>query len=170
MSTADGLLLAIANALSHDLYYKIIDPRADTKTRLIVARVLLLVIGAAGAFVASLKLTGILGAVAWAFCFANSGLFFPLVLGVWWKRANRYGAIAGMIGGFGAGAAYLYYVQFAGGTPVAGIDGLRFGMIGMPVSLILMVVVSLITPSPNEEIMKMVDTIRIPGGDTVVNR
>ncbi|TDJ21630.1 MAG: cation acetate symporter, partial [Gammaproteobacteria bacterium] len=81
MSTADGLLLAIANALSHDLYYKIIDPSADTKTRLIVARVLLLVIGAAAAFVASLKLTSILGAVAWAFDFAASGLFFPLVLG-----------------------------------------------------------------------------------------
>ena len=89
MSTADGLLLAIANALSHDLYYKIIDPMADTKKRLIVARVLLVVIGAAGALVASLKLTGILGAVAWAFNFANSGLFFPLVLGVWWKRATN---------------------------------------------------------------------------------
>ena len=61
MSTADGLLLAIANALSHDLYYKIIDPKAETKTRLVVARVLLIVIGAAGALVASLKLTGILG-------------------------------------------------------------------------------------------------------------
>ena len=59
MSTADGLLLAIANALSHDLYYKVIDPKADTSRRLVVARVLLLFIGAAGAFVASLKLTSI---------------------------------------------------------------------------------------------------------------
>ncbi len=116
MSTADGLLLAIANALSHDLYYKIIDPKADTKTRLVVARILLLAVGAAGAFVAAMKLTSILGAVAWAFCFANSGLFFPLVLGVWWKRANRQGAVAGMIGGFGAGAWYLYMVQFGGMT------------------------------------------------------
>jgi cation/acetate symporter len=91
MSTADGLLLAMANALSHDLYYKIIDPKAETRKRLLTARILLLVIGAAGALVASLKLTGILGAVAWAFCFAMSGLFFPLVLGVWWKRANREG-------------------------------------------------------------------------------
>ncbi|MEL0113254.1 MAG: sodium:solute symporter family protein, partial [Rickettsiales bacterium] len=99
MSTADGLLLAIANALSHDLYYKIIDPKADTKLRLVVARVLLIGIGALAAFVASLKLTGILGAVAWAFCFACSGLFVPLVLGVWWKRANRQGAIAGMVCG-----------------------------------------------------------------------
>ena len=99
MSTADGLLLAIANALSHDLYYKIIDPKAETKTRLVVARVLLIVIGAAGALVASLKLTSILGAVAWAFDFACSGLFFPLVLGVWWKRANRQGANRGDAGG-----------------------------------------------------------------------
>ena len=167
MSTADGLLLAIANALSHDLYYKIIDPKADTKTRLIVARIMLVLIGAAGAFVASLKLTSILGAVAWAFCFANSGLFFPLVLGVWWKRANRAGAIAGMVGGFGAGTWYLYMVQFAGMTPWMGIDGLRFGMIGMPVSLILMVVVSLMTEEPDAETQKMVDEIRIPSGKIV---
>ena len=168
MSTADGLLLAIANALSHDLYYKIIDPKADTKTRLIVARVLLVLIGAAGAFVASLKLTSILGAVAWAFCFANSGLFFPLILGVWWKRANRAGAIAGMVGGFGAGAWYLYMVQFAGMAPWLGIDGLRFGMIGMPVSLILMIGVSLMTEEPDAETQKMVDDIRIPKGKTVL--
>ena len=169
MSTADGLLLAIANALSHDLYYKIIDPKADTKTRPIVARILLILIGAAGAFVASLKLTSILGAVAWEFCFANSGLFFPLVLGVWWKRANRAGAIAGMVGGFGAGAWYLYMVQFAGMTPWIGIDGLRFGMIGMPVSLILMIVVSLMTEAPDAETQKMVDEIRIPSGKVVTN-
>ena len=169
MSTADGLLLAIANALSHDLYYKIIDPKADTKTRLIVARVLLLVVGAAGAFVASMKLTSILGAVAWAFCFANSGLFFPLVLGVWWKRANRAGAIAGMIGGFLAGTIYLYQVQFNGMTPWLGLDGLRFGMIGMPVSLILMIVVSLMTEEPDAETQKMVEEIRVPSGKTVID-
>jgi cation/acetate symporter len=169
MSTADGLLLAIANALSHDLYYKIIDPKADTRTRLVVARILLLAVGAAAAFVASAKLTGILGAVAWAFCFANSGLFFPLVLGVWWKRANRAGAVAGMIGGFAAGAWYLYMVQFAGMAPWLGLDGLRFGMIGMPVSLVLMVVVSLMTEEPDEETQRMVDAIRVPRGETVTN-
>ena len=169
MSTADGLLLAIANALSHDLYYKIIDPKADTKTRLVVARILLVVVGAAGAWTAAQGLTGILGAVAWAFCFANSVLVFPRVLGVWWKRANRAGAIAGMVGGFGAGAWYLYMVQFAGMTPWLGLDGLRFGMIGMPVSLILMVVVSLATEEPDAETQKMVDEIRIPKGKAVLD-
>ena len=169
MSTADGLLLAIANALSHDLYYKIIDPKADTKTRLIVARILLLGVGALGALVASLQLSGILGAVAWAFCFACSGLFFPLVLGVWWKRANRAGAIAGMIGGLVAGSFYLYLVRFAGMEPWIGLDHLRFGMIGMPVSLVLMVVVSLATAPPDKETMNMVDAIRIPKGKTVLS-
>jgi cation/acetate symporter len=169
MSTADGLLLAIANALSHDLYYKIIDPKADTRVRLIVARALLIIIGAIGAGVAMLQLTGILGAVAWAFCFAASGLFFPLVLGVWWKRANRPGAIAGMAGGFIAGSAYLYYV-YTGGTPWIGIDHLRFAIIGMPVSLVLMVVVSLMTEAPDAEMQAMVDEVRIPSGKTILDQ
>jgi len=168
MSTADGLLLAIANALSHDLYYKIIDPNADTKHRLIVARVLLIVIGAAGAFIASLRLTGILGAVAWAFDFAMSGLFFPLVLGVWWKRANTQGAVAGMIVGFGAGTLYLYMVRWGGMEPWMGIDHLRFGIIGAAASLVAMVVVSLATPAPDEETQRMVDEVRVPSGDEIL--
>lgn len=169
MSTADGLLLAIANALSHDLYYKIIDPKADTRTRLIVARVLLIVIGALAAMVASLRLTGILGAVAWAFDFAASGLFFPLVLGVWWKRANRAGAIAGMVFGFLAGTAYLYYV-YTGGSEWFGIDHLRFAIIGMPVSLVAMVVVSLMTEEPDAETQAMVDEVRVPSGRAILDQ
>ncbi|MBI1384472.1 MAG: cation acetate symporter [Rhizobiales bacterium] len=170
MSTADGLLLAIANALSHDLYYKIIDPKAETKTRLIVARVLLVILGAGAALVASLKLTGILGAVAWAFCFACSGLFFPLVLGVWWKRANAAGAIAGMVLGFGAGSLYLYLIYNKIIDPVLGLDGLRFGIIGMPVSLVAMVVVSLMTEAPDQETQDMVDQVRIPSGAEILDQ
>jgi cation/acetate symporter len=169
MSTADGLLLAIANALSHDLYYKIIDPKADTKHRLIVARVLLIVIGACAAYVASMKLTSILGAVAWAFDFAMSGLFFPLVLGIWWKRANRPGAIAGMFFGLISGTWYLYMVKWGGMDPWLYIDHLRFGIIGASVSLVAMVVVSLATAEPDEETQRMVDEVRIPKGETVLS-
>ncbi len=168
MSTADGLLLAIANALSHDLYYKIIDPKAETRKRLLVARILLFGIGAAGALVASLQLTGILGAVAWAFCFAMSGLFFPLVLGVWWKRANRPGAIAGMAVGLGVGSWYLYMVKFAGMTPWIGLDDLRFGIVGASASLVAMVVVTLMTEAPDAETQAMVDEVRIPSGQTIL--
>ena len=139
MSTADGLVLAISNALSHDVYYNMIDPKADVRKRLIVARLLLVVVGAAGAYIASMRITSILGAVAWAFDFAMSGLFFPLVLGVWWKRATREGAIAGMLSGLAAGTAYLIYVypKFMGNPAWLGIDHLRFGLIGAPVCLVV---------------------------------
>jgi len=169
MSTADGLLLAIANALSHDLYYKMIDPKADTAKRLIVARVLLVVIGGLAAFVASFKLTSILGAVAWAFDFAASGLFFPLVLGIWWKRANTQGAIAGMALGFAAGTWYLIHIRFLGGAEWLGIDHLRFAIIGMPVSLIAMVAVTLMTAEPDAETQAMVDDMRVPKGETILS-
>ena len=169
MSTADGLILAISNALSHDVYYKMINPKADTAKRLIVARVLLVVVGVFGAYIASMRLTGILGSVAWAFDFAMSGLFFPLVLGVWWKRATRAGAVAGMLGGLAAGTAYLIYVgpKFMAQTPWLGIDHLRFGLIGAPVCLILMIVVSLATEEPDAKTQQMVDDIRIPAGKTI---
>ena len=170
MSTADGLILAISNALSHDVYYKMVDPKADVAKRLIVARILLVVTGAFGAYIASMRLTSILGSVAWAFDFAMSGLFFPLVLGVWWKRATRQGAIAGMLLGLGAGTAYLIYVApaFMGNAPWMGIDHLRFGLIGAPICLISMVVVSLMTPEPDAKTQAMVDEVRIPSGKTVL--
>jgi len=163
----------MANALSHDLYYKIIDPKAEVKKRLLTARLLLLVIGIAGALVASLKLTGILGAVAWAFCFAMSGLFFPLVLGVWWKRANRPGALAGMVVGLGVGWWYLLAVRnpeawYGLAKPWLGLDDLRFGIVGTTASLIAMVIVTLLTKEPSEEIQRMVDEVRVPHGDTII--
>lgn len=170
MSTADGLLLAIANAISHDIYYKMIDPKASVVARLTVARVLLVIIGAAAAYIAAMRLTGILGAVAWAFDFAMSGLFWPLVLGVWWKRATRSGAIAGMLGGLISGTWYLIYVgpTFMNQTPWLGIDNLRFGIIGASVSLVAMVVVSLLTKPEGAAIQQMVDDLRIPSGKTII--
>jgi cation/acetate symporter len=174
MSTADGLLLAMANTLSHDLYYKIIDPKAEVKRRLMTSRILLLIIGAGGAAVASLKLTGILGAVAWAFCFAMSGLFVPLVLGVWWKRANRPGALAGMVVGLATGWWYLLAVRnpeawYGLAQPWYGLDDLRFGVVGVTASAISMIVVTLLTPAPSEEIQRMVDEVRVPHGDTIIS-
>jgi len=116
LSTADGLLLAIANALSHDIYYKMIDQNAPTSRRLIVSRILLVLVAIAAAYVASTKPSDILAMVSWAFSLAAAGLFPALVLGVWWKRTNSAGAVAGMIAGFGL---CLYYLL-----------GTRYGAIG----------------------------------------
>ena len=167
MSTADGLVLAISNALSHDIYYKIINPKAETAKRLIVARILLVLIGFAGATIAALEIQGILGSVIWAFDFAMSGLFFPLVLGVWWKRANAPGAVAGMLLGLISGTAYLIWVR-SGGSGFLGITQLTFGIVGAAVSLVSMVVVSLITAAPDAATQKMVDDVRVPSGKTVL--
>ncbi len=112
LSTADGLLLAIANALSHDIYYKMISPNASTTTRLVVARILLVLVALAAAMTASTKPADILSMVAWAFSLAAAGIFPALVMGIWWKRANTQGAIAGMILGFGVCIYYLVGTRY----------------------------------------------------------
>ena len=112
MSTADGLLLAIANALSHDIYYKLLDPNAPTGRRLAVSRALLVVVAVAAAYVASTKPADILSMVAWAFSLAAAGIFPALVLGVWWKRGNTAGCIVGMILGFGVCLYYLVGTRY----------------------------------------------------------
>ncbi len=112
LSTADGLLLAIANALSHDVYYKMINPSASTKTRLVVARVLLLFVALAAAYTASTRPADILSMVAWAFSLAAAGIFPALVMGIWWKRATSAGAVIGMILGFGVCLYYLVGTRY----------------------------------------------------------
>ncbi len=112
LSTADGLLLAIANALSHDIYYKMINPNAPTKTRLIVSRILLFFVAVLAAYVASTRPADILSMVAWAFSIAAAGIFPALTLGVWWKRATTQGAIAGMILGYGICVYYLVGTRY----------------------------------------------------------
>jgi cation/acetate symporter len=123
LSTADGLLLAIANALSHDIYYKMLDPNAPTIRRLTVARVLLFLVAVCAAYLASTKPGDILAMVGWAFSLAMAGNFPALVMGIWWKRATATGAVCGMIAGFGL---CLFYLLVSRYFPGAGVK--YFGM------------------------------------------
>jgi cation/acetate symporter len=118
LSTADGLLLAIANALSHDVYYKMIDPNAPTVRRLMIARVLLLIVAVVAAATAATKPADILAMVGWAFSLAMAGNFPALVMGVWWKRATATGAICGIIAGFGLCLFYLVTTRYFPGMGV----------------------------------------------------
>jgi cation/acetate symporter len=173
LSTADGLLLTISNALSHDLYYKMIDPNASTGRRVIISKVLLLVVAFAAAAVAAQKPadTDILFLVSAAFSFAAAAFFPALVLGVFWKRANKWGAVAGMLGGLGLTFYYMGVNQpwlrgVLGVTaPIDlwfGIQPISAGVFGVPLGFALIAVVSLLTPAPGSRIQALVEHVRYP--------
>ena len=162
LSTADGLLLTIANALSHDLYFKMIDPNAPTKRRLLISKSLLLVVAGVAAYAASLKPDTILHMVAWAFSIAASAFFPALVLGIFWKRANKAGAVAGMLVGLSVCLFYLIGVKFYGMTPWFGIKDISAGLFGIPAGMITLIVVSLLTKEPDAEMQAFVESVRYP--------
>jgi cation/acetate symporter len=164
LSTADGLLLAIANALSHDIYYRMIDPQANSKRRLVVARILLIVVAIVAAWVASTRPAGILAMVAWAFSIAASGLFPALVMGVWWKRTTSAGAVAGMVVGYGVCLFYLIGTQYYGMPLWFGIRNISCGLFGIPAAFLTTIVVSLMTPAPSQAMQDFIDSIRTPRG------
>jgi cation/acetate symporter len=165
LSTADGLLLAIANALSHDIYYKMIDPTASTRRRLIVARTLLVVVALIAAAVAGTRPAGIIQMVAWAFSLAAAGLFAPLVLGIWWKRTTSVGAILGMISGFSVCLFYLIATQYFAMPLWFGIRNISCALFGMPVAFFVTWAVSMMTAPPSREMQEFVDSIRVPKGE-----
>jgi cation/acetate symporter len=165
LSTADGLLLAIANALSHDIYYKILDPQATTRRRLIVARTLLVGVALVAAAVAGTRPAGIIQMVAWAFSLAAAGLFAPLVLGIWWKRTTTVGAVVGMMSGFGVCLFYLIATQYFAMPLWFGIRNISCALFGMPVAFLLTWVISLMTTPPSKEMQEFIDSIRVPKGE-----
>lgn len=162
LSTADGLLLTIANALSHDVYYKMINPNASTKRRLAISKGLLLVVAIIAAYTASLKLDIILSLVAWAFSIAAATFFPALVLGIFWKRANSQGAVAGMIVGLGLCLYYLAGVKFYGMTPWFGVKDIAAGTFAIPAGFLTIILVSLVTPPPPKEVQELVEHVRYP--------
>ena len=178
LSTADGLLLTIANALSHDLYYKMIDPQATTKTRVTISKVLLIFVAGIAAYVTSLKPGDILFLVGAAFSLAASAFFPPLVLGVFWKRANKWGAIIGMLAGLSVCLYYMMrtYPFFTNmGVPKMdlwfGLNPISAGVFGLPVGLLTIFIVSLLTAPPDQKTQELVEHVRYPNlvGDTVVS-
>jgi cation/acetate symporter len=176
LSTADGLLLAIANALSHDVYYRMVDHTASTKRRLTVARTLLIAVALLGSWTAITLPQSILIFVSWAFSVAASGLFAALVLGVWWKRTTAAGAVAGMIAGFVVCIVYTFGTEYYGmpllfqGTALTakGLSNIAAGVIGIPVAFAVTIVVSLMTPAPSRAMQEFIEQIRIPRGGTLM--
>ncbi len=173
LSTADGLLLTIANALSHDVYYKMLDPNASTARRVTMSKILLLVVALAAASVAAQKPADILFLVSAAFSFAAAAFFPALVLGIFWKRANKWGATLGMAAGLGITFYYMTQTQpwlrglFGVTKPMAeaiwwDISPISAGMFGVPLGFVVIIVVSLLTGEPDKETQDLVEHVRYP--------
>jgi cation/acetate symporter len=168
LSTAAGLLLVVSSAVSHDLLKRAIWPGITERGELIAARasaaVAVIVAGYLGidppGFVAEV--------VAFAFGLAASSFFPVLVLGIFWKRMNREGAIAGMVTGIGFTAAYIVYFKFvnpAANVPdrwLLGISPEGIGTLGMLLNFAVSTLVAWMTAPPPEAISRLVDEIRIP--------
>jgi len=171
LSTADGLLLTIANALSHDLYYKMIDPNASTARRVTISKVLLLVVALAAAYVAAQKPADILFLVSAAFSFAAAAFFPALVLGIFWRRATGPAAALGMIAGLGITFYYMATTQpwlrevFGVTAPIQlwwDILPISAGIFGVPVGFGVIILVSLVTKPPSPKEQELVEHIRYP--------
>ena len=159
-------MLTIANALAHDIYYKMIARGASTQRRLLISKAMLLAVAMVAAWVASLKPESILLMVGMAFSIAAAGFFPALVCGVFWQRANQWGAIAGMVAGL---SVTLYYAAtthpFFGGSMAAAwfdIQPISCGIFGLPAGFAAIIVVSLLTKPPPEEVRRLVESVRYP--------
>ena len=169
LSTAAGLLLVIASTFSHDLGKSFLLPGLTERRELLLARI------AAGGSVIVAGYFGIYPpgfvaqVVAFAFGLAASSFFPILVLGVFWKRTTKEGAIVGMVAGILFTASYIYYFRFI--RPEAGADEWLLGIspegigaVGMFLNFALALIVSRFTAPPPEDVQRLVEEIRLPGG------
>ncbi|WP_088104372.1 sodium:solute symporter family protein [Halalkalibacter urbisdiaboli] len=160
LSTAGGLLITISSSFAHDIYYRLMNPQASDKKRLAAGR-WAIVLATIVAGVVALDPPGVITQiVAWAFALAG-GTFFPvLLLGVWWKRTNKQGAIAGMLVGLFVTITYIFFAK--NGMTLFGIKDTGAGLIGVPINFIVTYVVSKMTAAPPQHLQDEVIDLRYP--------
>ena len=176
LSTAAGLLLAIASAISHDLLKGIFMPRISEKAELMASRIAMAA-AIAGAGYLGLNPPGFAaGTVALAFGLAASSIFPALMMGIFSKKMNKAGAITGMLAGIGITLFYVFqhkgiffipewkYLEGLGSNWILGIEPNAFGAIGAVVNFVVAFVVAKLTAPPPEHIQHLVEDIRVPAG------
>ena len=175
LSTSDGLLLAMANGLSHDLYYKMIDPKASVNKRVRISKTVLLIVAVFAALVAQQNPADILFLVSAAFSFAASGFFPALILGIFWKRTTNAGVSFGMLTGIFVTFYYMAINQpwlrelifnIPKEAPITdiwfGIDPISAGIFGVPAGFLITILVSLVTKVPPKENIDLLENVRYP--------
>ncbi len=161
LSTAGGLMISISSSFAHDIYYRIINPQASESKRLLVGRISIVVATLLAGLIALNPPGAITQIVAWAFALAT-GTFFPaLVLGVWWKRANAKGTMAGMLVGLAVTLTYIFAAKY-GDFSILGIIDTGAGVFGAIAAFATNIIVSLSTRAPSQELQDAVINLRYP--------
>lgn len=176
LSTAAGLLLAIASAVSHDLLKGVFMPKISEKRELMASRI---------AMAGAILIAGYLGmnppgfaaqVVALAFGLAASSIFPALMMGIFSKRVNNVGAVAGMLSGLGITIVYIFiykgwfFIPETNNFPntsdywLLGISPEAFGAVGAAVNFAVATIVSRFTPAPPKNVQDMIQDIRVPKG------
>ncbi|MBE9489523.1 MAG: cation acetate symporter [Bacteroidetes bacterium] len=170
LSTAAGLLLVISSSVSHDIIKKIVNPKISEKGELIAARLSAVVAVIIAGWFGINPPDFVAATVALAFGLAAASFFPAIILGIFYKRMNKEGAIAGMLVGI---LLMLFYMMkfkfdwFGGGTKEDwwfGISPEGFGTVAMLVNFVVSLVISSFTPKPSAEVIEIVENIRIPNG------
>ena len=176
LSTAAGLLLAIASAVSHDLLKGIFRPDITEKQELMASRVSMAAAIAGAGYLGFNPPDFAAGTVALAFGLAASSIFPALMMGIFSQRVSKEGAIAGMLAGIGVTLFYVFQhkgimfiasTAFLGDTPpnwFLGIEPNAFGVVGAIINFAVALTVSRFTAKPPEEVQELVESIRLPAG------
>ena len=167
LSTAAGLLLVISTSISHDLLKNWIRPDISEKGELRAARIAIAVAVVIAGYAGTLQLGFVAQVVAFAFGLAAASFFPAIVMGIFSKRMNMQGAVAGMIVGLAFTTTYIVYFKFGGGSPDQywfGISPEGIGTVGMALNFLVSIIVSRVTPEPPVSVKEMVEDIRIPRG------
>jgi cation/acetate symporter len=153
LSTADGLLLTIGNALAHDLYLEGRRGRSDPMVQVLLSKFALLILALAAAYVAAQKPANILALVSASFSLAAAAFFPAMVAGIFWPRATRAGAVAGMLVGLGVTMGYMglnasavrAFLNLQGNSLWWGIQPVSAGVFGLPAGALTVWLASLLT-------------------------
>ncbi len=165
LSTAAGLLLVIGSAISHDLYFKMINPNASEKTRMLLSRIMIGVAICVAGYFGIYPPAFVAQVVAFAFGLASASFFPIIILGIFWKRATKEGCIVGMAAGMAFTAFYILQVNFWHVKPwFFGISAEGIGTVGMLINFFFVWIVSLLTKAPPQHVQDMVENIRYPRG------
>ena len=169
LSTAAGLLLVISTSVAHDMMKRSFMPNISDKKELLYARLAIFVAVLIAGYFGMYPPAYVAQVVAFAFGLAAASFFPAIVLGIFWKRMNKEGAIAGMVAGFGFTAAYIIYFRFMNPAIdnadnwLFGISPEGIGTFGTLNNTCVAIAVARLTPPPPAAFIEIVERIRLPG-------